>query len=86
MTNVTSHLHLRIIDTPLVDNKTWRTATLEAMVAILIRDGTCSDEADAIRSLRAHFDLVDIIMCIDDARQAAFQPTVDVVAGEMVKP
>jgi hypothetical protein len=83
---VTAHLHLQIIDNPLVQNKTWRTATLERMVAILIRDGTCGVEADAIRSLRPHFDLVEIMMCIDDVRQAAFQQTVDVVAREMVKP
>jgi hypothetical protein len=80
---MTSHLHLRIIDTPLVDNKTWRTRTLELMVAILIRDQTFNIEADAIQSLRAYFDLVEIIMCIDDARQAAMQ---DLVAKEMVKP
>lgn len=83
---MTSHLHLRIIDNPLVENKTWRTATLEAMVAILIRDGTAGDKDDAITSLRAHFDLAIIHMCIDDVRQAAFQQTVEIVAGEMVKP
>jgi hypothetical protein len=83
---MTSHLHLRIIDNPLVDNKTWRTRTLELMVAILIRDGTAGDEADAIRSLRPYFDLVEIIMCIDDARQAAFSQTTDIVAREMAQP
>jgi hypothetical protein len=59
---MTSHLHLRIIDNPLVDNKTWRTATLEAMVAILIRDQTFGNERDAIRSLRDEgYDMVEII-------------------------
>lgn len=81
---MTSHLHLRIIDNPLVENKTWRTATLNLMIAVLIRDGTCGVESDAIRSLRAaSFAMPDIIMCIDDARQAAMQ---DIVAREMAQP
>lgn len=81
---MTSHLHPRIIDSPLATTtKTWRAEALQKMVAILIRDGTAGDEREAIRSLRAHFDMVDIIMCIDDARQAAMQ---DAVAREMAKP
>jgi hypothetical protein len=73
---VKDHLHLRIIDGPLVESKTWRAATLEAMVAILILDQTFGDERDAIRSLRAEgYDLVEIGCTIDDARQAAFQQT-----------
>lgn len=80
---MTSHLHLRIIDNPLVENKTYRTAMLELMVAVLIREQTFNIEADAIRSLRADFAMADIIMLIDDARQAAMQ---DIVAREMAKP
>ena len=84
---MTSRLHLRIINDPLVQNKTYRTLTLERMITILIRDGTCSDKDDAIRSLRAAgFEMANIVMLIDDARQAAFQHTVGVVAREMVKP
>jgi hypothetical protein len=57
---------------------------LTGMIAILIRDGTCGVESDAIRSLRdAGFAMPDIIMCIDDARQVAMQ---DIVAREMAKP
>ena len=83
---MSSRLHLRLIDSPLVENKTYRTATLERMIAILIRDGTCGDKDDSISSLRPHFPMAEITMLIDDARQAAFQHTVGVVAREMVKP
>jgi hypothetical protein len=82
---MTSHLHLRIIDNPLVENKSWRTATLKRMVEVLVETQTFAIERDAIRCLHhTGFRAVDIIMCIDDARQAA--NTQAVVAGEMVKP
>lgn len=82
---MTSHLHLRIIDTPLVD--THRASLVTRMATTLVRCGAYADHDAAFDALRAwSFRTVDITMCIDDARQAAFQQTVDVVAREMVKP
>jgi hypothetical protein len=83
---MTSHLHLRIIDTPLVDNKAWRTALVERMAKDLIRNHQAAGrEADAIRTLHkiCGHAMADIVMCIDDVRHLAFS---EIVAKEMVKP
>jgi hypothetical protein len=82
---MTSHLHLRIIDSPLVDNKHWRTAMVEKMANDLIRHKqAASREADAIRALRGcGYAMADIIMCIDDVRNFAFQ---EIVAKEVSEP
>lgn len=85
---MTSHLHLLIIDSPLVNNKSPRTAMVEKMARLLalIGDTVNSDEASR-EVLRAWgFRMADITMCIDDARQAAFSQTSDIVAREMAKP
>lgn len=54
------------------------------MAKDLVRFDSAGNEADAIRSLFGNgYGMGDIVMCVDDARQAAVQ---DIVAREMVKP
>lgn len=53
------------------------------MATDLVAAGTAGNERDAIRSLFGKYPIVDIMMLIDDARQAAAQ---DIVAREMGAP
>jgi hypothetical protein len=56
---------------------------VEQMANALVREQAMDIESDAIRSLHgAGFQMADIVMCIDDARQAAMQ---HIVAREMAK-
>lgn len=74
------HLHLEIIDNPLVNR---RADLVAKMAKDLIQFQSFSNEPDAMRSLIGRYSSFDIALCIDDARQAAMQ---DIVAREMAKP
>lgn len=65
-----------------------RRATLvPQMAADLISSGALYCQEDAIRLLASKgYRIADIIMMIDDARQAAFQQTIDIVAREIAAP
>ena len=65
-----------------------RRATLvPQMAADLNAAGALYCHEDAIRLLASKgYRIPDIIMMIDDARQAAFQQTLDIVAREMSRP
>lgn len=60
-----------------------RQTLVPKMAAIIMEAGTVGNERDAIRSLFGKFAMADIIMLIDDARQAAQQ---EIVAREMSAP
>lgn len=63
---------------------TYRAQLVECMARALVEAGTAHDEREAIRYLFGNgFAMADIVMVLDDARQAAIQ---DVVAREMSKP
>jgi hypothetical protein len=72
----------RLIDGPLsLDGaRAERKAKVEAMAAILLRDGTYADEREAVRSLFGHFPYFEISRLIDDARHLA---RLDAVAKAM---
>lgn len=74
---------LRLIDGPLVN--IHRAELVARMAADLITYDAAGDENNAIRSLYGtrRYEMVDIVMLIDDARQAAMQK---IVAREMAKP
>lgn len=75
---------IRLIDGPLTDARSRRTALVQRMAADLIRYDAAHNEADAIRSLFGRgYSMADIVMLIDDARQVAAQ---EKVAAEMAKP
>lgn len=75
---------LRLIDGPLVDVNSRRSDIVKRMAVDLVRFDAFRTEPDAIRSLHgARYSMGDIVMCVDDARQAAMS---DVVAREMVEP
>lgn len=79
---MTRPAHLYLVDGPLVDNQSLRTAMVERMANDLIRrKQAASRESAAIRTLRdcGHL-MADIIMCIDDVRNLAFQ---EIVAKEV---
>ena len=63
----------RLVDGPLsLDRaRAERTAKVEAMAAILLRDGSYAEEREAVRSLFGHFPYFEISRLIDDARQVA---------------
>lgn len=62
---------------------TPRKALVERMASDLIRFGAVANEQDSIRSLFGNgYSMVDLVMCIDDARQVAMQ---EIVAREMGK-
>ncbi len=64
--------------------ETPRVRLVEKMTAELVKAGTFHDERAAMRTLRdAGFAMGDVVMCIDDARQAAMQ---DIAAREMGEP
>lgn len=69
---------IRLIDGPLVNTR--RAGLVESMAAVIAEAGTAGDEREAIRSLFGKFAMGDIVMLIDDARQAAQQA---IVAREM---
>ena len=70
-----------LLDRPLADFFTARRKTVERMAADLVRFEAFRSETDAIRSLYgAGYPMLDIVVCVDDARQAAMQ---QVVAREM---
>jgi len=78
------HLHtkpVRLIDGPLVDTR--RAELVARMASDLVETATAGDERDAIRSLFGKYAIADIMMLIDDARQAAQQ---EIVAREMSRP
>ena len=57
------------------------------MAADLIAAGALYCQEDAIRHLASKgYRIADVIMMIDDVRQAAFQQTVDIVTREMSAP
>jgi hypothetical protein len=60
-----------------------RKTLVPKMAAIIVEDGTAGDEREAIRSLFGKLAMPDLIMLIDDARQAAQQ---EIVAREMSAP
>lgn len=61
-----------------------RTTLVPKMAADLVKFGTYGSERDAIRSLFGNgYAMTDIVMLIDDARQAAQQ---EIVAREMSRP
>lgn len=72
---------VRLIDGPLVDTR--RGELVARMASDLIEAGTAGCERDAIRTLFGKYAIADIMMLIDDARQAAQQ---EIVAREMSKP
>lgn len=73
----------RLIDGPLVPAGARR-ELVERMAADLIRFQAWHDEREAIRSLFGRgYSMVDIVMLIDDARQAA---QTEVVAEAMSQP
>lgn len=73
--------YLRLIDGPLVDNRSEGDILIEAMANDLIHDGTANDEAAATRSLRGYgYAPADIIVSIDDARNLAL---CGIVSAEM---
>lgn len=74
---------VRHLEGPLVVVGDRRKPLVQSMAATLVRLNTFQDERDAIRSLRGTYAMADIVMLIDDARQAAMQT---VVAEEMGKP
>ena len=77
---------IRLLDAPLIDAQMTRRARLvKCMAADLIRYEAAHNEPDAIRSLYGtrRYQMADIVMLIDDARQAAVQ---EIVAAEMEKP
>jgi len=78
------HFHIkpvRLIDGPLVDTR--RAELVTRMANDLVAAGTAGDEREAIRSLFGKYAIADIMVLIDDARQAAQQ---EIVAREMSKP
>lgn len=76
---------LRLIDGPVVN--THRSDLVKRMAADLVRFDAFRNEQDAIRSLHgAGYSMGDIVMCVDDAQQTAFQQTIDIVAREMSRP
>lgn len=60
-----------------------RKTLVPQMAAVIVEAGTAGNERDAIRSLFGKFEMTDIVMLIDDARQAAQQ---EIVAREMSAP
>lgn len=77
-----SHPRVRLVDGPLID-KLPRSELVARMARDLIKYDAIGNEQDSIRSLFGRgFSMVDIVMCIDDARQVAMQ---EVVAREMAR-
>jgi len=72
---------VRLIDGPLVNTR--RAALVTRMASDLVAAGTAGSERDAIRTLFGKYAIGDIMILIDDARQAAQQ---EIVAREMSKP
>lgn len=78
-----SYPRIRIVDGTLID-KAPRSELVKRMAADLIKYDAVGNEQDSIRSLFGRgYSMVDIVMCIDDARQVAMQ---EVVAREMARP
>lgn len=78
---------VRLLDAPLIDNQTRRADLVRRMAADLIKYDAVGNEQDAIRSLFGRgYGMGDIVMLVDDARQAAFQQTVEIVAREVREP
>jgi len=75
------HHRIRLLDGPLVDS---RRDLIERMAADLVRYEAHGNEPDAIRSLYGtrRYQMVDIVMLVDEARQVAMQ---EIVAAEMAK-
>lgn len=79
-----SYPQVRLIDGPLTDARSRRTALVQRMAKDLVRYDAAQNEADAIRSLFGRgYTMTDIVMLVDDARQVAMQ---EIVAAEMAKP
>ena len=78
------HLTL-IVDSPLVDTQSLRNAMIERMANDLVRHHqAASRESDAMRTLKeCGHAMADIVMCIDDVRNLAFQ---EIVAKEVSEP
>lgn len=74
-----------LIDGGLADGNARRGELVARMASDLVRFDSFRDEADAIRSLYAtrNYQMADIVMRIDDARQTAMQI---VVAREISEP
>ena len=71
---------VRFIDGPLVD--LHRMTIIRQMTSVLIETGTSGDHDDSWLTLRfAGFHVSDIVMGIDDARQAAAQEIVARIMG-----
>lgn len=73
-----------LIDGAVMDATARRKETVTRMAKDLVRYDAVQDERDSIRSLFGRgYSMVDIVMMIDDARQAAMQ---EIVAREMSRP
>lgn len=73
---------LRLIDGPVTSIR--RAELVARMAKDLVKYEAAADERDSIRSLFGRgYSMPDIVMLIDDARQAAMQ---EIVAREMSKP
>lgn len=80
-----SSAEIFLIDGPLVSDR--RRDLVQRMAKDLNRFDSWQNEQDAIRSLFGYgYSIIDIALLLDDARQVAFQMTVDVVAREVGKP
>jgi len=75
---------IRLLDAPLIDAPTRRALLVKCMAADLVRYEAAHNEQDAIRSLygTGRYEMADIVMLLDDARQAAVQ---EIVAREMAQ-
>ena len=65
-----------------------RRDVVERMARDLVKFDAFNNEADAIRSLMwsRRYSPYDVVVLVDDARQAAYQQTIDIMATEMGAP
>lgn len=76
-----------LVDGALMPNSQRQRELVQRMAADLLRYEAYGNTADAVRSLFGRgYTAFDIGRLVDDARQVAFQQTVDVVAKEVGKP
>lgn len=77
-----------LIDGPIVALRAYRVEMVARMARSLLNLHAADfSEPDAMRALKGcGYSMSDIVICIDDARQVAFQHTVEIVAKEVGKP
>ena len=79
---------IHLLEAPLMPpRQDCRLSLVEAMANVLLEQNAYGNRQDAIRALfwEGSFKSLDVVRWVDDARQVAFQTTVDVVATEMRK-